>query len=160
MFPNSTKELTRNFVTMRDSKGLQVLWQREYNQRSFKVKRDGVKGEGKNHRSERGLSLPLLEVIINAEAFKDTKDKELKEFLEYLKTGKTKSEFTRRIEEMIQTVKQNEQARQEYRLMSTFEMDIKDRVKRETAKLMKNRGYPISEILLMTGLPEEEIEKL
>ena len=33
-------------LTMRDSKGLQVLWQREYNQRSFKVKRDGVKGEG------------------------------------------------------------------------------------------------------------------
>ena len=44
--------------------------------------------------------------------------------------------------------------------MSTFEMDIKDRVKREAAKLMKNRGYPISEILLMTGLPESEIEEL
>ena len=99
-------------------------------------------------------------VIMNAEGFKNTKDKELKEFLKYLKTGKTKSEFTRRIEEMIQTVKQNEQARQEYKLMSTFEMDIKDRVKRETAKLMKNRGYPISEILLMTGLPESEIEEL
>ena len=51
-------------------------------------------------------------------------------------------------------------ARQEYRLMSTFEMDIKDRVKRETAKLMKNRGYPISEILLITSLPESEIEEL
>ena len=99
-------------------------------------------------------------VIINSEAFENTEDKELKEFLEYLKTGKAKSKFTREIEAMIQTIKQNEQTRQEYRLMSTFEMDIKDRVKRETAKLMKNRGYPISEILLMTGLPEEEIEKL
>ena len=107
-------------------------------------------------------------VIINAEAFKDTKNKELKEFLEYLNTGKAKSEFTRRIEEMIQTVKQNEQARQEYRLMSTFEMDARykgfsEGLKQksiETAKLMKNRGYPISEILLMTGLPESEIEKL
>lgn len=47
------------------------------------------------------------------------------------------------------------QARQEYRLMSTFEMDAI-----ETAKLMKNRGYPISEILLMTDLPESEIEEL
>ena len=107
-------------------------------------------------------------VIINSEAFKDTKDKELKEFLEYLKTDKAKSEFTRRIEEMIQTIKQNEQARQEYRLMSTFEMDARykgfsEGLKQksiETAKLMKNRGYPISEILLMTGLPESEIEKL
>ena len=57
-----------------------------------------------------------------------------------------------------------EQARQEYRLMSTFEMDaIEKGIYRkaiETAKLMKNRGYPISEILLMTGLPESEIEKL
>ena len=69
---------------------------------------------------------------------------------------------------MIQTVKNNEQARQEYRLMSTFEMDARYKGftegtynnKKETAKLMKNRGYPISEILLMTGLPEEEIEKL
>ena len=99
-------------------------------------------------------------VIMNAEAFKDTKNKELKEFLEYLKTGKTKSEFTRRIEEMIQTVKQNEQARQEYRLMSTFEMDIKDRVKRETAKLMKMEKCDNNFIMRITGLSEAEIEKL
>ena len=103
-------------------------------------------------------------VIINAEAFNNTKDKDLKEFLEYLKTGKATNEFTRRIEKMIQAIKQNEQARQEYRLMSTFEMDAMDKGaynnKRETAKLMKKRGYPISEILLMTGLPESEIEKL
>ena len=128
----------------------------------------GSKGKGKTTALNGGVSLPLLEVIINAEVFKDTKDKELKEFLKYLKTGKAKSEFTRRIEEMIQTVKQNEQARQEYRLMSTFEMDARykgfsEGLKQksiETAKLMKNRGYPISEILLMTGLPESEIEKL
>jgi len=66
------------------------------------------------------------------------------------------------------TIKENEQARQEYRLMSTFEMDARykgfsEGLKQksiETAKLMKNRGYPISEILLMTGLSEAEIEKL
>ena len=103
-------------------------------------------------------------VIINAEAFKDTENKELKEFLEYLKTGKTKSEFTRRIEEMIQTVKQNEQARQEYRLMSTFEMDAMDRgaykTKKETAKLMKQKNFDIALIKEITGLPETEIEAL
>ena len=107
-------------------------------------------------------------VIINAEAFKDTKNKELKEFLEYLNTGKAKSEFTRRIEEMIQTVKQNEQARQEYRLMSTFEMDARykgfsEGLKQksiETAKLMKMEKLDMSLIKKITGLPEEEIEKL
>ena len=114
------------------------------------------------------MSLPLLEVIINAEAFKDTENKELKEFLEYLKTVKTKSEFTRRIEEMIQTVKQNEQARQEYRLMSTFEMDARYKGfsegtynnKCETAKLMKLKNFDIALIKEITGLPESEIEEL
>ena len=107
-------------------------------------------------------------VIINAEAFNNTKNKALKEFLKYLNTGKVTNRFTREIENMIQAIKNNEQARQEYRLMSTFEMDARykgfsEGVKQksmETAKLMKNRGYPISEILLMTGLPESEIEKL
>ena len=128
----------------------------------------GLKGKGKTTALNGGLSLPLLEVIINAEAFKDTENKELKEFLEYLKTVKTKSEFTRRIEEMIQTVKQNEQARQEYRLMSTFEMDARykgfsEGLKQksiETAKLMKLKNFDTALIKEITGLPESEIEKL
>ena len=103
-------------------------------------------------------------VIINSEAFENTEDKELKEFLEYLKTGKAKSKFTREIEAMIQTVKQNEQARQEYRLMSTFEMDaIEKGIYRkaiETAKLMKMEKCDNNFIMRMTGLPEAEIEKL
>jgi len=61
---------------------------------------------------------------------------------------------------MIQTVKQNEQARQEYRLLSTFEMDITDKTKRETAKNMKLEKLDISLIKKITGLPESEIEKL
>ena len=124
----------------------------------------GSKGKGKTTALNGGLSLPLLEVIINAEGFKNTKDKELKEFLEYLKTGKPNNEFTRRIEKMIQTVKQNEQARQEYRLMSTFEMDaIEKGIYRkaiETAKILKQLGDSIQKIIQVTGLPEEEIEKL
>ena len=103
-------------------------------------------------------------IIINAEAFKNTKNKELKEFLEYIKTGKAKSEFTRRIEEMIQTVKQNEQARQEYRLMSTFEMDARykgfSEGLKQTAKILKELGDPIQKIMQVTGLSEAEIEKL
>ena len=107
-------------------------------------------------------------VIINAEAFNNTKNKELKEFLEYLKTGKATNEFTRRIEEVIQTIKQNEHARQEYRLMSTFEMDARYKgfsegaysTKKETAKLMKLKNFDIALIKEITGLSEEEIEKL
>ena len=103
-------------------------------------------------------------VIINAEAFNNTEDKELKEFLEYLKTGNAKNEFTREMETMIQAVKNNEQARQEYRLMSTFEMDITDkteyRVKKETAKILKQLGDSIQKIMHVTGLPESEIKNM
>ena len=103
-------------------------------------------------------------VIINAEAFNNTEDKELKGFLEYLKTGNAKNEFTKEIETMIQAVKNNEQARQEYRLMSTFEMDAMDKGaynnKKETAKLMKLKNFDTVLIKEITGLPESEIEKL
>ena len=128
----------------------------------------GSKGKGKTTALNGGLSFPLSKVIINADAFNNTRNKALKVFLEYLKTGKTKSEFTRRIEEVIQTIKENEQARQEYRLMSTFEMDARYKgfsegaysTKKETAKLMKLKNFDIALIKEITGLPEEEIEKL
>ncbi|MEL3912322.1 MAG: hypothetical protein P1P62_04565, partial [Treponema pedis] len=83
---------------------------------------------------------------------------------EYLKTGKANNEFTRGIEEMIRTVKQNEQARQEYRLLSTFEMDAMDKGfsegLKQTAKLMKLKNFDITLIKEITGLSESEIEKL
>ena len=103
-------------------------------------------------------------IIINAEAFNNTEDKELKEFLEYLKTGEATNEFTREIETMIQEIKQNEQARQEYRLMSTFEMDARYKGiyenKRDTAKILKQLGDSLQKIMQVTGLTESEIEKL
>ena len=124
----------------------------------------GSKGKGKTTALNGGLSFPLSKIIINADAFKDTENKELKEFLEYLKTGKAKNEFTKEIEAMIQTIKNDEQARQEYRLMSTFEMDITDkteyRVKKETAKILKQLGDSIQKIMHVTGLPESEIKNL
>ena len=69
---------------------------------------------------------------------------------------------------MIQTVKQNEQARQEYRLMSTFEMDARYKGfsegtynnKCETARLMKMEKCDNNFIMRITGLSEAEIEKL
>ena len=128
----------------------------------------GSKGKGKTTALNGGLSFPLSKVIINADAFNNTRNKALKGFLEYLKTGKPNNEFTRGIETMIQTIKQNEQARQEYRLMSTFEMDARYKgfsegaysTKKETAKLMKLKNFDIALIKEITGLPEEEIEKL
>lgn len=111
-------------------------------------------------------------VIINAEAFGKAEDAELKGFLEYLKTGAINTEYTERIETMIQAVKHNEQARKEYRFMSGFEMDAREegrqqgfsagsrQTKLETAKLMRYENLGIDLISKITGLSVEEIEKL
>ena len=113
-------------------------------------------------------------VIINAQAFRKAQSKELKGFLEYVKTGAVNTEYTGRIETMIQTVKNNEQARQEYRFMSGFEMDAREKgrsegieqgfsdglrqAKLETAKLMKAENCEVSFIQKITGLSKHEVE--
>ena len=115
-------------------------------------------------------------VIINAEAFRKATNNELKGFLEYVKTGTVNTEYTGRIETMIQAVKNNEQARQEYRFMSGFEMDAREEGRLEgrsegfadgayqkaleTAKLMRMHNYPIAEVCEMTGLPKHEVESI
>ena len=111
-------------------------------------------------------------VIINAQAFSKAENKELKGFLEYLKTGKTNTEYTGRIETMIEAVKHNEQARREYRFMSGFEMDAREEGRSEgfadgsyqkaleTAKLMRYENLGIELISKITGLSVEEIKAL
>ena len=73
---------------------------------------------------------------------------------------------------MIQAVKQNEQARQEYRFMSGFEMDAREegrnegfskgahRKALETAKNLIGMGLSIENIAKATGLAQKEVEKL
>ena len=115
-------------------------------------------------------------VIINAEAFRKAEDKELKGFLEYVKTGTANTEYTGRIETMIQAVKHNEQARQEYRFMSGFEMDAREegiqqgiqqgfadgsyRKALEDAGNFKRLGVSIDIIAQATGLSKEEVEAI
>ena len=107
-------------------------------------------------------------VIMNAQAFSKAADKELKGFLEYVKTGTVNTEYTGRIETMIQTVKNNEQARQEYRFMSGFEMDAREKgfsdgsrqAKLETARILKRFGDSVQKIMQATGLSKEEVESL
>ena len=77
---------------------------------------------------------------------------------------------------MIQTVKNNEQARQEYRFMSGFEMDAREKgrsegiaqgfsdgsrqAKLETARILKQFGDSVQKIMQATGLSEAEIDNL
>ena len=121
-------------------------------------------------------SIPLQDgtkkIILNAGAFEQTDNHELQGFLRYVKTGELTTDYTKRIESMIQTVKMSEQARQEYRFKSAVIMDAEDRgLERgkvegshqkalETARLMLQASCETTFIEKMTGLSKEEIENL
>jgi len=73
---------------------------------------------------------------------------------------------------MIQAVKNSEQARQEYRFMSGFEMDAREegrsegfsdgsrQAKLETARILKQLGDSVKKIMQATGLSKEEVEAI
>ena len=110
--------------------------------------------------------------IENAKAFKETDNQELQGFLQYVKTGKATTDYTRRIEQMIQTVKHNELARKEYHILPIALMDAFDegknlgltegsrQAKLETAKTMLAMGYPLGDICKIVGLSQEEVKAL
>ena len=121
-------------------------------------------------------SIPLQDgtkkIILNAGAFRTTDNKELQGFLQYVKTGKVTTAYTRRIEQMIRTVKMSEQMRKEYRILPAVIMDAIDegearglakvsrQAKLETAKLMKEERLSLNLITKITGLSQAEVEAL
>lgn len=111
-------------------------------------------------------------IILNANAFKRTDNRALQGFLQYVKTGEVTTAYTRRIEQVIQTVKQNELARNEYQILPAAIMDAFDEGKSlglvegsrrkafETAKTMLTMGYPLGDICKIAGLTPAEVEAL
>ncbi len=67
----------------------------------------------------------IKKFIINVDAFKNTKNSDLKAILEYIKTGISKSEFTRSLEAMVETIKSKITTRAEYNFVSGYIMDAK-----------------------------------
>ena len=123
-------------------------------------------------------------VILNAKAFNETDNQELQGFLQYVKTGKVTTEYTGRIEQMIQMVKHNELARKEYHILPAILMDAMDeglergkslglaegkslglaegsrQAKFETAKNLLHLGLSRENIAQATGLTKAEVEAL
>ena len=126
-------------------------------------------------------SIPLRDgtkkIILNANAFKKVDNGELQGFLQYVKTGEVTTEYTGRIEKMIQTVKISERARKEYHILPAVIMDALDegearglergksiglvegsrQARLETAKIMLTMGYPLGDICKITGLSQDEV---
>ena len=110
----------------------------------------------------------MKKIILNSKAFQETDDKELQGFLRYVKTGIVTTEYTGRIEQMIQTVKRNEQLRKEYHVLPAALMDAFDegeshgsrQAKLETAKNLLRFGLSVENIAQATGLSKAEVEAL
>ena len=110
--------------------------------------------------------------IENANAFSTVDNKDLQGFLQYVKTGKVTTEYTGRIEQMIETVKQNELARREYHILPAALMDAMDEGEArglakgsrqkalETAKNLLHFGLSVENIAQATGLSQAEVEAL
>ena len=119
-------------------------------------------------------------MFYNVGAYGKEAEPELSALLEYLCERRATSGFTQHIDELVEKAKRNEKFRSTYMSLNIREDDLRmagekigfergrrDGVAagsyqkaRETAKLMAERKYPLSEIHLMTGLSEAEIEKL
>ena len=106
--------------------------------------------------------------IENANAFKKVDNGELQGFLQYVKTGEVTTEYTGRIEKMIQTVKISERARKEYHILPAVIMDALDEGEArgsrkkalETAKNLLQFGLSVENIAKATGLSQTEVEAL
>ena len=123
-------------------------------------------------------------VFYNVGAYGKEDEPELSALLEYLCERRATSGFTQHIDELVEKAKRNEKFRSWYMSLNIWKDDLRmagekigfergirkgrrDGIAagayqkaRETAKLMAERKYPLSEICLMTGLSEAEIEKL
>ena len=129
-------------------------------------------------------SIPLRDgtkkIILNANSFRTADNKELQGFLQYVKTGKVTTAYTGRIEQMIQTVKRNEQLRKEYHILPAVLMDAFDegeakgeargkslglaegsrQAKLETARNLRAMGLSNENIAQATGLSKTEVVAL
>ena len=128
------------------------------------------------------LQLPdgTTKVILNSKASGKEKNPELKAFLEYINGKKSENEFVSELEQRIAEIKDNDQRRHDYMIMTAFEADAKrmgrlegrseglgqgiadgSRQKAlEDAGNLKRLGVSIDIITQATGLTKAEIENL
>ena len=73
------------------------------------------------------LQLPdgTTKVILNSKASGKEKNPELKAFLEYMNGKKTENAFVKKLEQRIGEIKDNDQRRHDYMIMTAFEADAK-----------------------------------
>ena len=107
-------------------------------------------------------------IIVNVNGYESAESEELRGFLEYIQTGKVTTKYTRRIDDMIRTIKVSEQMRKEYRILPAVIMDAIDEGLQQglqqkavqAARNLKQLGISIDIIVQATGLSKEEVENI
>ena len=111
-------------------------------------------------------------LIFNSSAYDSESDPELRDFLLFMKSNKAQSNFTRRIESMVQTKKFEQSFVNEYMAWNLHDQDMlkKGRMEgrlegrmeaqTETARKLLEANIPVEIISETTSLPVEFIEKL
>lgn len=117
-----------------------------------------------------------VKVLYNATAYTDEKDKNIRAFLEYVKTKKPSDEWTERLEKRVAEIREKQKFRGNY---MTYQMHIKEwkregitigkaegiaygehKARIETARGMLNKKYEQTEIAELTGLSLAEVQHL
>ncbi|MBP5448715.1 MAG: Rpn family recombination-promoting nuclease/putative transposase [Spirochaetales bacterium] len=111
-------------------------------------------------------------IFYNAEAYSSAKNENVKDFLNYIHTGKAVSEFTERLETLVNEIKQNKARRADYMTMAMHYMEheraalMRGReegslsAKLETARNFLRMGLSKKQVSEGTGLSLEEINQI
>lgn len=99
-------------------------------------------------------------VIYNCSAADKEKNSDLKEFLEFVKSNKAESDFTKEIANMVQTKKFEQSFVNEYLAWNLHDQDVEKRSNIETAKRLLAMGLPIETVAEGTKLAIDFIKSL
>ncbi|MBO7486768.1 MAG: Rpn family recombination-promoting nuclease/putative transposase [Spirochaetaceae bacterium] len=107
--------------------------------------------------------------IFNCTAYNKVKNENLRSFLKFVQTNKAESDFTRRLDNMVETQKQIEELKQTYLSWSLHDRDVRHEGRKEgmkEAKLEDAQNLLVMNVLTheqiaqVVGLPLETIDEL
>ena len=115
---------------------------------------------GRSIDNNTGIGDGAIRIFLNASGTADDISDGLKEFLQYVATGKTGGDFTRRLDEMIEKARSNEEWGIEYMSIRARDADNRDigREEGRTEAIQKMLTIVTPEELIGAGFLKEEID--
>ena len=108
-----------------------------------------------------------LNVIYNSNAYEAEKDEKIRAFLHFISTNEPgKDDFSNRLSELVEVIKDNELFRSDYAAMNLHDRDIMRAAKKEGAlqkaieaatNLLKMNMLSVEQIAKAAGLPLEKV---